>query len=306
MKSESSSLTYFQGLTLVMAAGVFWSFMALGIRLIEDGTLWQILFYRSIALTAFLFLLISVRSGGRPVPVIVQSGWAGVIGGFSLFLAFSGAIYSIQNTNVANAIILFAAAPFMAAILGMVLLKEKVQRSTWIAMGFAIIGITVMVIDGFSVGQASGNIAALASALGFAMLTIALRWGKVRDMLPAIFLSGVFSSIIGGFFCLTTDAGLVMSGKDTTIALSLGVFQLGVGLSLFTIGSKVVPAAELALLSMTEVVLGPVWVWLVLNESTSIETLLGGLVLLMAIGGNAIAGIRRERRLNRQRIIAGV
>ena len=299
MNSETNSMSYFQGLTLVMAAGVFWSFMALGIRLIEQGTLWQILFYRSIALTVFLFFLIAVRSSWSPLEAIKQSGWAGVLGGFSLFLAFTGAIYSIQNTNVANAIFLFAAAPFMAAILGMLLLRERVQRSTWIAMFFAIIGITVMVIDGFSLGQASGNLAALGSAFGFAMLTIALRWGKVRDMLPAIFLSGLFSSLIAAAFCLVTETGFQMPPRDTSIALSLGVFQLGVGLTLFTIGSRVVPAAELALLSMTEVVLGPVWVWLILGESTSIETLVGGFVLLLAIGGNAIAGIRRERKLSR-------
>ena len=297
MKSEQPSMSYLQGLILVMAAGVFWSFMALGIRLIEEGTLWQILFYRSIALCVFLFFLIAVRSGWRPVAAIVQAGWAGIFGGFSLFLAFTGAIYSIQNTNVANAIFLFAAAPFIAAILGMLLLKERVQRATWIAMFFAVIGITVMVIDGFSVGQASGNLAALGSAIGFAMLTIALRWGKVRDMLPAIFLGGLFSTVIAAVFCLATNSGLQMPIQDTSIALSLGVFQLGVGLSLFTIGSRVVPAAELALLSMTEVVLGPVWVWLILGESTSIETLIGGAVLLLAIGGNAVAGIRRERRM---------
>lgn len=292
-------MSYFQGLALVMAAGVFWSFMALGIRLIDEGTLWQVLFYRSIALCVVLFLLIAWRSGWRPVSAVKQSGWAGVLGGFSLFLAFTGAIYSIQNTNVANAIFLFAAAPFMSAILGLWLLKERVPRATWIAMLFAIIGIMVMVIDGFSLGQASGNLAALGSAFGFAMLTIALRWGKVRDMLPAIFLSGLFSSIIAAVFCLGSDSGFLMPAQDTAIALSLGVFQLGVGLTLFTIGSRVVPAAELALLSMTEVVLGPVWVWWVLGESTTVETLIGGMVLLLAIGGNAVAGIRRERRLAR-------
>ena len=299
MKANDTSLSYFQGLALVMAAGFFWSFMALGIRLIDHGTLWQILFYRSIALTVFLFGLIAVRSGGRPIPLIMQSGWAGAVGGFSLFLAFTGAIYSIQNTNVANAIFLFAAAPFMSALLGMLLLKERVQRATWIAMSFAIVGITVMVVDGFSVGQASGNIAALASAFGFAVLTIALRWGKVKDMLPAIFLSGLFSSVIAALFCLTEGTGFSMSALDMSIALGLGVFQLGVGLTLFTIGSRVVPAAELALLSMTEVVLGPVWVWLILNETTSTEALIGGFILLMAIGGNAVAGIRRERKLLR-------
>ena len=173
-------------------AGVFWSTMGLGIRNIEEANVWQILCYRSISLSIFLFVLISFRSRFQPFRTIKRSGIAGVVGGFSLVVAFSGGIYAIQTTTVANAMFLFASAPFFAAILGWLILRERVRHSTWIATAVAMAGIAVMVIDGISLGQMAGNISALASALGFAIFTIALRWKKLEDMLPRSFLR-VFS-----------------------------------------------------------------------------------------------------------------
>lgn len=109
----------------------------------------------------------------------------------------------------------------------------------------------------------AGNISVLLSALGFAIFTIALRWEKLGDMLPAVFLAGMFAIVISALVCSLNDYSFVVSNNDAGIALALGVFQVGTGLAIYTIGSKVVPAAELALLSMTEVLLGPFWVWLV-------------------------------------------
>lgn len=288
------SLSYFNGVLLVLLAGVFWSTMGLGIRQIEYANVWQILLYRSISLAAFLFILISLRSGLRPFTTIRRVGSAGVIGGFGLVFAFAGGIYAIQTTTVANAMFLFASAPFFAAILGWIILRESVRRSTWIATAVAIIGIGIMVIDGISAGHIVGNSAALLSALGFAVFTIALRWGKLEDMLPAVFLAGVFATMVSLIVCFSEGYPLTLSANDAGIAFALGVFQVGVGLSIYTIGSKVVPAAELALLSMTEVLLGPFWVWLFLGELTSAYTLTGGLILLLAIAGNALTGLRRK------------
>jgi drug/metabolite transporter (DMT)-like permease len=107
-------------------------------------------------------------------------------------------------------------------------------------------------------------------------------------------MAGVFACITAGFICLTMDYGFSIPGWDITIAISLGVFQVGLGLSVFTIGSKVVPAAELALLSMTEVLLGPFWVWLFLGETASLYTLFGGSILMLAIAVNALSGLRRK------------
>ena len=290
----SPALNYRQGVFLVLLAGVFWSTMGLGVRFMEVANVWQILFYRSWALSPFLFLVIALRSGGRPLPVIRKVGPAGVVGGLGLVLAFAGGIFALQSTTVANAMFLFAAAPFFAALLGWFILREGIRSATWIAMAVAVIGISVMVWEGISLGQMSGNLAALLSALGFAVFTIALRWRKLDDMMPTVFLAGIFTIITSGIVCYSAGYTLDIPLNDILISLSMGVFQVGAGLTIYTIGSKSVPAAELTLLSMTEVVLGPFWVWIVLGEVASLYTLLGGTVLLAAIAGNALSGLRRK------------
>lgn len=294
IKTEAPSISYLNGVLLVLMAGVFWSTMGLGIRNIEVANVWQILFYRSWALGAFLFMLITLRSGYKPIITIRKAGVAGAIGGMGLVLAFAGGIYAIQTTTVANAMFLFAAAPFLAAVLGWVILRESVRKATWVAMVFAIAGIAIMVLNGISAGRMGGNISAIISAAGFAIFTIALRWGKLEDMLPAVFLAGVFAIIVSAMVCQFGGYGFDVPANDIAIALSLGVFQVGLGLAVYTIGSKVVPAAELALLSMTEVLLGPIWVWLFIGETASLFTLVGGAILMLAIAGNAISGLRRK------------
>ena len=291
---EAPNISYLKGVVLVLMAGVFWSTMGLGIRSIEVANVWQILFYRSWALGAFLFILITFRSGYKPIATIRKAGVAGAIGGMGLVLAFAGGIYAIQTTTVANAMFLFAAAPFLAAVLGWVILRESVRTATWVAMVFAMIGIAFMVLNGISAGRMWGNISAIISATGFAVFTIALRWGRLEDMLPAVFLAGVFAIVVSAIVCQFGGYGFDIPAQDVAIALSLGVFQVGVGLAVYTIGSKVVPAAELALLSMTEVLLGPLWVWLFIGETASFFTLVGGSILMLAIAGNAISGLRRK------------
>lgn len=290
----SPSLSYPRGVLLVLLAGVCWSTMGLGIRSMEVANVWQILFYRSCALTPFLFAIIALRSGGRPLAVIRKAGIAAVIGGLGLVVAFTGGIYAIQTTTVANAMFLFATAPFMAALLGRLVLGEEVRSATLIAAAVALVGIVMMVAEGISLGFMRGNIAAIVSALGFAVFTVALRWGKLEDMLPAVFLSGIFAILATGAVCLLSGYTLAIPANDVAIALALGVFQVGAGLVLYTIGSRAVSAAELALLSMADVVLGPLWVWLFLGETAGLYTLAGGAILMGAIAGNAISGLRRK------------
>ena len=290
----SPSLSYPRGVLLVLLAGVCWSTMGLGIRSMEVANVWQILFYRSCALTPFLFAIIALRSGGRPLAVIRKAGIAAVIGGLGLVVAFTGGIYAIQTTTVANAMFLFATAPFMAALLGRLVLGEEVRSATLIAAAVALVGIVMMVAEGISLGFMRGNIAAIVSALGFAVFTVALRWGKLEDMLPAVFLSGIFAILATGAICLLSGYTLAIPANDVAIALALGVFQVGAGLVLYTIGSRAVSAAELALLSMADVVLGPLWVWLFLGETAGLYTLAGGAILMGAIAGNAISGLRRK------------
>ena len=289
-----SGVSYRQGVALVLIAGACWSFMGLGVRLMEAATSWQILFYRSLSLGVFLVLVLAIRGRGRPIQVMRRAGLSSLLGGLALVLAFCGSIFAIRNTTVANAMFLFATAPFMAAGLGLLILKESVRRATWIAMSIGGLGVAIMVAEGLALGHFLGNAAAVLSAFGFALFTIALRWQHKEDMLPAVCLGGFFTAAVAGVMCLTTDQGLAVPLHDALLALVLGVGQLGLGMTLFTYGSKAVPAAELALLAMSEVVLGPLWVWLALGETAGLWTLLGGAVLMAAMAGNALSGLRRK------------
>lgn len=289
-----SSAAYRRGVLLVLMAGTCWSLMGIGIRLIEEANVWQILFYRSLALIPFLAFVIALRSRGRLVRTVRAAGLSGVIGGAGLVMAFAGGIYAIQTTSVANAMFLFAAAPFIASLLGLWLLGEAVRRATWFAMLLALVGIVIMVYGSFSLGHWQGNLFALCSATGFAVFTVALRWKRAEDMMPAVLLGGIFALCVSGLVCLVTGLPFVLPAWDIGIALAMGIVQVGLGLVLYTVGSKAVPAGELALLSMSEVVLAPIWVWLLLGETAAATTLIGGGVLLAALAGNAISGLRRK------------
>lgn len=283
-----------RGILLVFFAGVLWSTVGLGIRLIEEALVWQILLYRSVGLTLLLYTVIRLRTGRDPLRLALAGGWPAFIGGAALVGAYAGGIYAIQTTSVADALLLFASAPFMAAVLGRLFLGERVRPKTWVAILVACGGIGVMVSNSTGPSSTEGNIAALLSAFGFAVFTVTLRWGRSGDMLPAVFISGLLAIVVMAVICLALGLPLVLTPRDGGIALGMGIFQVGAGLVLYTLGSRHVPAADLTLLSLAEVVLAPFWVWLFLGEEISATTALGGAILLSAIAGNALFGLRRK------------
>lgn len=279
---------------LVLAAGSLWSLMGLGIRQIEAASVWQISFWRSVGMVPVLLAFIHVTSGGRPLEAIRKVGIAGVVGGLGLVFAFSGAIYAIQTTTIANAVFLFTASPFVAAILGWIILGEKVRPWTWAAIGLAVFGMYLMVREGLALGALEGNIAALLSAVGFGAFSVALRWGKVKQMLPVSMLGGVFSAIAAAIVLGVQGAPIVVSGWDIGVSVGIGALILALGMVMYTLGSRVIPAAELTLLSLIEVLLAPLWVFLLLGETASTATFIGGGVLLVAVALNAVMGARAQ------------
>lgn len=282
-------------MALVLAAGVLWSTVGIGVRLIEAANVWQILLYRSISLSLFLLLIIACLNKSNPISSLINTGYAGLIGGFALLAAYSGGIYSIQKISVANALLLFATAPFFAALLGRFFLGEKIGFTTWSAIAAALVGVFIMVSDKFGSSSLGGVLAALGSAMGFALFTLALRHGKSTEMLPTVFLSGLLAILVTSLICISTGSSFFLSQNDTAIALVMGVFQVGLGLVFYTIGSKTIPAAELTLLSLSEVMFAPVWVWIFLDEIPDKFTVLGGAIILSALTGTAFAKIKRSR-----------
>jgi drug/metabolite transporter (DMT)-like permease len=285
-------MPYRQGVALVLAAGAVWSLMALMLRQIEAASVWQILFWRSLGVVPVLFAFVWWTSKGQPFQQIRHIGLAGTVGAFGLVFAFAGAIFAIQSTTVANAVFLFTASPFVAALLGWIVLREQVGFWTWAAIALAVIGMYVMVREGLAIGAMHGNIAALLSAAGFGAFSVALRWGKVGDMLPVSMLGAAFSVVVAGVVLTLQGQPILVSTWDMGVSLVMGMGVLALGMVAYTLGSKVIPAAQLTLLSLIEVLLAPLWVFLFLGETASSATFVGGGVLLAAVALNAVMGAR--------------
>lgn len=283
---------YIQSVGMVVLAAVLWSLMALVIRFLGDAGTWQVLFYRSLGMIPVLVFVIWRRSEGQTFARIRRAGLPGLVGGTGLAFAFAGAIYAIQATTVANAVLLFAAAPLMTAVMAWALLKEPVRPATWAAIALASIGVFMMVRVGLNIGTGWGSLAALMSASGFAAFTITLRWGRLSDMLPAVLIGGVMSILAAALITFLRGESLTLPVSSILLAMTMGAVLLGLGMSIYTAGSRAVDAAQLGLLTLAEVMLAPVWVWLFLGESTTKDTLIGGAILLVAIAFNAVSGMR--------------
>lgn len=287
-------MRYGHGVLLVVAAATLWSLIAIAIRLIEAADTWGVLFWRSAGMVPALVLLIAWRSGGRVGAALRTTGLAGLVGGAGLVAAFAGAIHAIQTTTVANAVFLFAASPFLAALLGRLILREPVRPATWAAIVLAGAGMFLMVREGLSLGMGAGNLSALVSAAGFATFTLALRWGKAAEMFPAILVGAIMSMAVAGAVAAAGAGTLAAPPRDIALAVGMGVVLLTFGMVLYTLGSRVVPAAELALLAMIEVLLAPIWAFVLLGERASAGTLAGGAVVLAAVALNALSGTARR------------
>ncbi|MCU9839452.1 DMT family transporter [Ruegeria sp. WL0004] len=287
-------MSYSTGVILVATAAVLWSLMGLAIREIHEAGTWAILFWRSAAMVPALLAFFAWRRRKPILPALRATGRAGLMAGFGLVVAFAGAIFAIQSTTVANAVFLFAASPFLAAALSWVVLRESVRRATWAAIAIALVGLVVMVREGLALGALAGNLAALASAMGFALFTLSLRWGRLGDMMPAVAIGGMLSMVVALGMLGLTGQPLWVPARDIAIAMAMGAGLLAVGMALYTLGSQVVPAAELTLITMIESMLAPVWVWLVLGEEASAGTLWGGAIILAAVALNAVSGMRRK------------
>jgi DME family drug/metabolite transporter len=292
---------YARGVALVALAGVFWSLGGLLIRLIEAASGWQIVLFRAIALALTLTLVIALRHRGRVVAAFRGAGWNGAVAGAALAGGFISFVLALLNTSVANATFMLGASPFLAAVLGRVVLGETIRRTTALAMAAAFAGILIMVGGGLVIGTIRGNLLALGASVGFAIFSVLLRRGRERDMLPCVVIAGAISALIALPIVLagapSLAAALALSPRDLALCAAMGAIAVGGGLTVYTIGARHVPVAELTLLSMTELALAPLWVWLAVGEVPSGYTLAGGAVILTAIAAQALSGARRRRPL---------
>ena len=279
------------GLMLIVLSGTFLSLSGILIRHVESANGWQLLFYRSLTCFITLLTVLVFQYRNETLAQFKKIGVPGLWAALVLALGSTFYILAMLNTTVANVVFIIGASPIMAALAGWLFLKESISFSRVMTMMLAIVGIGLMFLDGFVSGGMLGNVLALSMVVCFVIYLMILRKHRNVDMLPATCLSGLFTAILVmpfmGTFSITTH--------DLVIALLLGSVQFGVGFMLLTWSTRYLLAAEVALFSLTESILNPIWVWIGVNEVPSNLTLAGSAVVLVSVIAYSMMVIKQER-----------
>ena len=272
-----------RGRLFAILAPCFWSMSGVVVRSMEGASEWQINLYRSGSLAVFVFLLLCVWYRARFFQVLRAGGGLAVIAGFFLAIAYVGNIVALKHTTVANAMLMMAIVPIIAAIAARIFLDERLTGGTLVALVLALSGIGIMVGGGVTRGGLYGDMVALSTVAFFAGYVVILRQAKARDMTPAVLYSGVFAAAIGAIAATVTGDGLLVSGFDLGLCVLLGVVQIGVGGILFAVASRTVPAAQITLIALSEPVLASLWTWIGVAEVPAYATFIGGTIILAAV-----------------------
>ena len=272
---------------LVVFAGLLWSFGPLVVRNMDEPGLvpWQYLCGRGIVIFFLLNCYLFFDEGIKFYKNYLKIGISGIIGGVGLGTAMITFIWSITNTSVAITLLCLAAMPFITSLLGFLFLREKISFSIWIAIIVATIGLGIMAFDSASLGSVNGLIFGIASAFGFSIFSVSLRWRKETPKFTTVAVAGLFCFLFSIVIIIQNDLNFLASSKNEGLFAVHGTLVC-LGLILYSIGSKAIPAAELTLLSLTEVIGGIFWVWIPIfgiNEIPSNSTIIGGFLIFMSI-----------------------
>ena len=282
-----------RGALLVAGAAMCWSSGGLIARLVSTSP-WTTSLWRSLFASLFLALVLWIVRGhsffaqwgevGRPVLVVAAC----------MALASTCFILSLAHTSVANTLILMSTGPYVAGLLGWLLLGERVAPRTWLTMGVALAGAVVMVSTSYARGALLGDLLAIVMAASFAIATVLVRRHPEIQMAPAAVLATALTALVA----LPLADPLATAPRDLALLAFFGIGQFGAGFLLFMAGARLIPAAQSSLIGMLETVLGPLWVWLVLSERPGAASLAGGVLILTALLANTLVDLVGPRRVN--------
>ncbi len=290
--SERAGLSeHAKGLVIVATGVLILTPDALLLRLIQADP-WTLLFWRGIGFFAVQMTVSACRHGAGLWRVIRATGWIGLA-----IMALHGVtqllfVYSINHTLVANTLVIIAASPLAAALLAWLLLGERTPPRTLVAGGVALAAVALTVGGGYALGGIAGDLAALVLMLVMALIFVLLRKAKARDMLPAVALSGIVTAALALPFAPT----LAVGGKDLIYLPILVVLVVPISFILISTGPRYLPAPEVGLLMLVETVLGPLWVWFAFAEEPTGASLIGGGIIILALGIHSWLALRAERR----------
>ena len=271
-----------EGRLAILLAAVAWSTAGLGQRGLEATAVTQVAGRAFFAALALFALVLAMERRGT-VRAFLGMGRSGLA--MTVFLAISSGAFllALNHTSVANVLFMQAAAPMMAALLGWVLISEPVDGRTWAALLLAGAGVAVMAAGSLDAGIGAVGLPLLMTA-SFAVVIVIARHRRDVSMMPATCASQVLVVVVCAPFVTLGSVG----GGDWAILAALGVGQMGLGLAFLTIGARLIPPAQVAIISLLEVVLGPLWVWLAYDERPSAATLAGGAIVVAAVVVQAV------------------
>ena len=267
-----------KGSLLAFIAVMFITPDSLFIRLSNVDT-WGLVFYRGIIpfFTVFLAMLVIYKLSF--FNMLLSSGYHGIIYVTTFSITNITFVVSIQNTNVANTLVMIATAPMLSAILGAIFLKEPPDKKTWISIIVTFFAIIYIFFDSIKLGNFYGDILGFITAIGLAVGAVTIRSAKSKNLVPAAVIGKLFVATFALFFI----ESFALENRDLIIVPMMCILCVAIPFVLVTIAPRFIPAAEVNLFFLLETIIGPIWVWLIIKEQPSIETLQGGVIIIATI-----------------------
>ena len=278
---QKGSLLAFVGVMFITPDSLF-------IRLSSIDT-WELLFYRGAIPSVVILIALILFYKSNLIKVTLAMGLAGLFYALTFSITNITFIVSIQNTNVANTLVMIATAPMLSAILAAVFLKENPDRNTWIAILITFLAVVYIFFDSFKLGNFFGDIFGLITALGLAVGANIIRSVRDKDLVPAAVIGKFMVAIFALFFV----DNLILQGRDNIIVPLMCIMCVGIPFVLVTIAPRFITAAEVNLFFLLETIIGPIWVWLVIKEQPSIETIYGGILIIITIAVHSFYKLKK-------------
>ena len=267
-----------KGSLLAFVAVMFITPDSLFIRLSNVDT-WGLVFYRGIIpfMTVLIGMLIIYKLNF--FKILFTSGYHGIFYVITFSVTNITFVVSIQNTNVANTLVMIATAPMLSAILGAIFLKEPPDKKTGISIIITFLAIIYIFYDSLKLGNFYGDVLGFVTAIGLAVGAVIIRSAKNKNLVPAAVVGKLFVAT----FALLFIESFTLIGKDLLIVPLMCILCVAIPFVLVTIAPRFIPAAEVNLFFLLETIIGPIWVWLIIEEQPSLETLQGGLIIITTI-----------------------
>ena len=279
-----------KGSLLAFVAVMFITPDSLFIRLSNIDT-WGLVFYRGIIpfLTVFLGMLLIYKLNF--FKIFINSGIHGLIYVITFSITNITFVISIQNTNVANTLVMIATAPMLSAVLSAIFLREPTDKKTLISIIITFISVIYIFSDSFKLGNVYGDVLGFVTAIGLAIGAVTIRSAKSKNLVPA----AVVGKLFVGTFALFFIESFVLENRDLIIVPLMCILCVAIPFVLVTIAPRFIPAAEVNLFFLLETIIGPIWVWLIIKEQPTTETLIGGIIIIITIGIHSFLKLKNSK-----------